>query len=1270
MELIVFLLIIGLVRLWLKVQQLKNQFEFRIGQLEYEIRMVQERDGDSQETQAYGDMIAPEKERPMDEAVEWPSGPEAVQETRPAPPEQRSFHRPEGLEQAPPEIRYEKELLPEETPGPESFSVPERVRPDWSHRFKKFKEDVDWEQFTGKKISAWLGGLSLFIAAAFFVKYSIDNNLIPMGFRLSFGAFLGLVSLIAANRFTGERYVMMRHTLTSCGIGVLYAMVYASSYYSYLPKPAGFFLLALVSTAAFVLSVYHRGVAISVLGVLGANATPVIVSTGSGNVIMLFCYLAVVNIGVYQVVRHLKSAMLLLVSAAATLTTLSLAVAAHFHYLPGETLSATWAANLVLFTFFLSLRNIDPDESPSIRWTGYLLFGSALVMSLFLLEKGGWPAMLVLTTALFCAISLGLKSAGWYVKVIPFSAISFLAALLWAFMRFDARTFSFSFILLLLYGIGGGVGPMVLVQRHGFNIRILRWFKVFPLAVVGISLVGLFREPSLSFWFWPTLLCLQIMGIGVSLFIRAFFQMGLLMILFLGAGLFFVFHAPEGFLGYGFFFFLFFAGFILYKTISFFRERFSGIAQDSKFYDTLSLNAVLSSGIGDLDKWMTAAPAVGAFVLLGAAFTVNHPFYPHPGMATLICFLFLNLFVSVRTRFQPMGSLSLLSAVISHSVWVFYPPLIPNIHVTAVAWSSVLFLAALAVPLIVFRAFDQWKQMINAWAIFEVSQGIFLLYSTAYAWEMEWVKWTPAILFCLKLPVVKMLLNTLQGKPERNSIIAFHGGVLLFYFSALPVLVLDHGWIGLALIFESSALLFLNQRISHDGLRWVSVVLMPVGLMILLINLPLLKGEGSPPLLNPAVISLVAAIFAQIFAVKKAIFPQPKLGRMALPHFFLWLAVGTGFYLLNLIVSDLFSGTGGRFHVMPGRDFSQWVCYGLLWAAFGGALWRVSRLPRVMRFAGLALFFLGAWGLISLPLLLPEAARHMRPLFNLGLLAYLPLMALLFHLFSKEPSGKTDYGLKNLFLAMFLISGFMMIKFASCTFFQAGRPFELIYDRTAAKAVASAAGWFFYGLGLLIWPRRLDRPFRLAGLFLSALGILKALYFPFRFRTEFGEMPPIINTPTLLFLVILGTIGYLTLKNWERSPWPLERVRPRVFWGVLLAMIAFMVLNIEIASLFAIRGNGFSMATRGSLSMQLAYSIGWLIFAIGLMAVGIRRRQIKVRWSAIILLVATSVKIFVMDLWKLGDLYRVGSLGGLAAVLIMVSFLYQRFLSGDNADET
>jgi hypothetical protein len=434
------------------------------------------------------------------------------------------------------------------------------------------------------------------------------------------------------------------------------------------------------------------------------------------------------------------------------------------------------------------------------------------------------------------------------------------------------------------------------------------------------------------------------------------------------------------------------------------------------------------------------------------------------------------------------------------------------------------------------------------------------------------------------------------------------------------------------------------------------------------ISVPKLKGVESLPIFNSAILSVAVGIIALGMAVKYSAFPKREHGTLDLPNYFLWIAVGTGFYFLNLIIADLFGGTGKGFDIIPGRDFLHSACYALTWTAFGAILWRLGRLPLFMRTVGLIFSFIGGGWLILIPIIFPETVAAMKPLFNMGLVTYLPLMAILYFLFFKEPLKDSKVDLKNVFLAVFLVAGFLLIQVEFSTLFQTGMNFELIRPHTASKAVASAAGWLLYGLGLLLWPKRLDRPFRIAGVALIGLGILKTILFPFRFRAEFGDMIPIINIPSLLFLFLISSLIYLTLRTWKQ-PWPFPQLPSRPFWGIVLAIVTFIILNIEIAGAFAIKGRAFSMLSHGSLSMQLAYSIGWLVFSIGLMVVGIKWDTIKVRWAAIILLVITALKIFALDLWKLGNWYRVGAFFGLAVVLIMISFLYQRFLSEGKNNE-
>ena len=80
---------------------------------------------------------------------------------------------------------------------------------------------------------------------------------------------------------------------------------------------------------------------------------------------------------------------------------------------------------------------------------------------------------------------------------------------------------------------------------------------------------------------------------------------------------------------------------------------------------------------------------------------------------------------------------------------------------------------------------------------------------------------------------------------------------------------------------------------------------------------------------------------------------------------------------------------------------------------------------------------------------------------------------------------------------------------------------------------------------------------------------------------------------------------------------------------------------------------------------DMTYSLAGCVFAFALLAVGFKIRHAPARYAGMGLLVVTILKLFLHDLWQLGGLYRIGSLVGLAVLLMVISFIYQRFLSSD-----
>ena len=77
---------------------------------------------------------------------------------------------------------------------------------------------------------------------------------------------------------------------------------------------------------------------------------------------------------------------------------------------------------------------------------------------------------------------------------------------------------------------------------------------------------------------------------------------------------------------------------------------------------------------------------------------------------------------------------------------------------------------------------------------------------------------------------------------------------------------------------------------------------------------------------------------------------------------------------------------------------------------------------------------------------------------------------------------------------------------------------------------------------------------------------------------------------------------------------------------------------------------------------NLTYTLGWAVFAVGLLAAGIALRVRPARMAAIGLLTVAVMKAFLHDLGRLGGLYRVGSFVGLAICLALVAIALQKFV--------
>jgi uncharacterized membrane protein len=186
------------------------------------------------------------------------------------------------------------------------------------------------------------------------------------------------------------------------------------------------------------------------------------------------------------------------------------------------------------------------------------------------------------------------------------------------------------------------------------------------------------------------------------------------------------------------------------------------------------------------------------------------------------------------------------------------------------------------------------------------------------------------------------------------------------------------------------------------------------------------------------------------------------------------------------------------------------------------------------------------------------------------------------------------------------------------------------------------------------------------------LGLFRLLFYD-HFQTE----TLLFNLRFFTYLIaiaVLGGIAFFGKRLASEQEMPLIDLA-----AVGVNLLALIALTLEVSDYFARRmqasGDRFLFYRQNQLTLarDFTYSAIWLIYGVVLMTIGFQKRSAFVRWQALILIAFTIAKVFMYDVSQLGGTYRIVSFIALGAVLLAISFIYQRDwlkLSSDSSEKS
>jgi hypothetical protein len=823
---------------------------------------------------------------------------------------------------------------------------------------------VNWEQFMGVKGLAWIGGFTFFLGVVFAIQYSFAHHLISQGAQAAFGFLTGLGVLAGGIVMARKNFPALSQTLCATGVLLLYAETFAChSYYDFkffgtIPT---LLLMALITVTAFLLAVRLHALVVAILGMLGGFLTPILLSTGQDNPLALFGYIAILDTGLILVALRRRWFFLVALAALGT-AIMQIGWAGEFFvagkYFAGNKILVALGVLLGFNVLFLAAcwwaktRQSADGAEPGLaaatamnirRWFFGSTFGLVAVALAFTawfldfqpLAQRPWLMLgfVFLIDLVVPALVLADATTDIPQSVAGLAVFGLLG--FWTQRWLTNELLNAALVFYFVFAALHAVLPEILRRRRAATARVGA-VHIFPLLVLMLVLVPIFKLPEVSFVVWPFILLVDVLAIGLAVLTSALLPVLAVLLLTLAATGALIFKIPSDLTGLPVSFLLLGAFVIFFVAVSIWlvrRFKPEALKDGIKIGDSLAAPE-------DVAAILPACSVVLPFLLLIMA-TLRLPLAnPSPVFALALLLVILLLGVTKLFSLDWLPAVGLACVASLECDWHFnhFDPANPQQPLNLVLAWYLLFLAAFAVFPFLFPR--QFAERTPPWAAAAMAGPLqfFLTYRFISAvYPNRYMGLLPAAFAIPGLVSLAVIVKrTPADAKSRLAQLAWFGGVALFFITLIFPIQFERQWITVGWALEGAVLLWWFHRVPHPGLRLTGVALLAAAFVRLALNPAVLEyhPRAAMPIFNWYLYAYGLAIISLFAGAKLLAPPRHLILQSNIQSILAGLATVLAFLLLNIEIADYFSAPGSTLTFQFSGNFARDMTYSIAWALF------------------------------------------------------------------------------------------------------------------------------------------------------------------------------------------------------------------------------------------------------------------------------------------------------------------------------------------------